>query len=75
MLVQWLRGEGCPWNHWTCSEAVNRGHVNVLRWVRENGCPWHWEIRDKAASRLGYTDDLGNVGYTGDFGTFINLEA
>ena len=60
-LVQWLRGEGCPWSYNTCYWAVIGGHVEVLRWVRENGCPWNTWTRDKAAAELGYTDDLGNL--------------
>ena len=60
-LVQWLRGEGCPWDWATCSEAVDKGHVEVLRWARENGCPWRAYTRDKAAEKLGYTDNLGNL--------------
>ena len=59
-LVQWLRGEGCPWDYWTCYHAVDKGHAEMLRWARENGCPWDAEIRDLAAE-LGYTDDLGNL--------------
>ena len=61
-LVQWLRGEGCPWDWKTCFHAVNKGHVEVLRWVRENDCPWTAEIRDEAAAELRYTDDFGNLG-------------
>ena len=65
-LIQWLRAEGCPWDEWTCSNAVHYGHVEVLRWARENGCPWTAEDRDQAAEDLGYTDDLGNdLGPTG----------
>ena len=60
-LVQWLRGEGCPWNWKTCANAVYKGHVEVLRWARENGCPWRAVDRDRAAAELGYTDDLGNL--------------
>ena len=63
-LVQWLRGEGCPWDKWDkriCYEAVAYGHVEVLRWARENGCPWTASTRDRAAEKLGYTDDLGNL--------------
>ena len=26
-VLQWLRGEGCPWDHWTCHHAVDKGHV------------------------------------------------
>ena len=75
-LVRWLRGEGCPWNEWTCFNAVHFRHVEVLRWARENGCPWRAEDRDKAAAKLGYTDDLGSpvdewtaeeLGYTDEF--------
>ena len=60
-VLQWLRGEGCPWSHLTCSRAVENGNVEVLRWARENGCPWRAYTRDRAAAELGYTDDLGNV--------------
>ena len=60
-LVQWLRGEGCPWNWRTCYRAVQQGHVEVLRWARENGCPWTARTRDRAAAELGYTDDFGNL--------------
>ena len=60
-LVRWLRGEGCPWNYWTCLYAVEQGHVEVLRWARENGCSWHAGTRDKAAAKLRYTDDFGNL--------------
>ena len=35
--------------------------MEELRWVRENGCPWRAEDRDKAAEKLGYTDDFGNM--------------
>ena len=57
--MEWLRGEGCPWN--TCFWAVNQGHLEVLRWLRENGCSWSAESRDQAAEKLGYTDDFGNL--------------
>ena len=60
-LVRWLRGEGCPWDKWTCYFAAQRGHVETLRWARENGCPWDAYTRDRAARELGYTDDLGNL--------------
>ena len=60
-VLQWLRGEGCPWNWRTCSRAVRYGHVETLRWARADGCPWTAGTRDRAAEKLGYTDDLGNV--------------
>ena len=60
-VVQWLRGEGCPWDSLTCHHAVFKSHVEVLRWVRANGCPFRAEHRDWAAEKLGYTDDFGQV--------------
>ena len=60
-LVQWLRGEGCPWDWKTCWYAIDKGHVEVLRWARENGCPWDAHYRNRAAAELGYTNDFGNL--------------
>ena len=60
-LVKWLRANGCPWDANACHVAVRRGHVRVLRWARENGCKWTAATRDRAAGKLGYTDDLGNA--------------
>ena len=56
-----MRAEGCPWDYWTCLEAVDRGHVEMLRWARANGCQWTVTTRARAAEELGYTDDLGNL--------------
>ena len=60
-LVKSLRAAGCLWDHFTCSGAVDKGHVEVLRWARENGCPWTTDWRDWAGTRLGYTDDFGSL--------------
>ena len=60
-LVKWLRAEGCQWDKWTCYNAIEYDHVEVLRWVRENGCLWTAATRNRAAEKLGYTDDLGNA--------------
>ena len=60
-LIQWLHGEGCPWDRWTCFNAVDEGHVEMLGWARENGAPWRAEDRDRAAEQLGYADDFGNL--------------
>ena len=60
-LVKCLRGKGCPWGKHACYFAVDQGHVEVLHWVRENGCPWHAWTRARAAEKLGYTDDFGNL--------------
>jgi len=37
-LLQWARGEGCPWTFRTCSDAAKNGHVDVVRWSIEHGC-------------------------------------
>ena len=60
-LVQWLRGAGCRWDWRLCYIAVDRGNVEMLRWARENGAPWDAETWDRAAEKLGYTDDFGNL--------------
>ena len=60
-VLQWLRAEGCPWDWQTCYWAVDKGHVEVLRWARANGCPWTASTRDRAAEKLGYTDNFGNI--------------
>ena len=59
-LVQWLRAEGCAWDWWTCYQAVQNSHVEVLCWLCENGYPWSAAIRDRAARKLGYTDNNNN---------------
>ncbi len=38
-LLQVLRGKGCPWNEWTCSDAAEYGHLECLKYAHENGCP------------------------------------
>ena len=48
---------------WTCYWAVKNSHVEVLRWAREHGALWGPATRDRAAAKLGYTDDLGNTYY------------
>ena len=45
----------------TGTEAVRKGHMDILCWARENGCPWHPATRNLAAKKLGYTDDFGNL--------------
>ena len=41
--------------------TLSKTAVEVLRWARENGCEWTAETRDKAAAKLGYVDDFGNL--------------
>ena len=46
----------------TSCSSVHQVNVETLRWVaRENGCPWRAHVRDRAAVKLGYTDDFGNL--------------
>ena len=60
-LVRWLRASGCPWNERTCDFAQFFGQVETLRWAHENGAPWTAATWDRAAQKLGYTDDFVNV--------------
>jgi len=54
-VLQWARRNGCPWNEWTCRDAVAGGHLEVLQWARRNGCPWN-EFTRKLAVSLGYIE-------------------
>ena len=40
-LMQWARGQGCPWGEGTCAMAARDGHLEVLQWARSQGCPWN----------------------------------
>ena len=40
--------------------AFPNGQLEALRWVRQHGCVWN-AARDLAASKLGYTGNLGNL--------------
>ena len=48
-VLKWARGEGCPWDRWTCAFAAGGGHLEVLKWAREHGCPWDELICKRAA--------------------------
>ena len=65
MAASWRWSSGCGATAArgisTCTYAMMRGPIEVLRWIRENGCPWEAATRDQAAAELGYTDDLGNL--------------
>ena len=39
-VLKWLREHGrCPWDE-TCENAVDGGHLDILKWSRQNNCPW-----------------------------------
>jgi hypothetical protein len=38
-VLQWARGNGCPWDKETCSKAARGGHFELLQWAWEQGCP------------------------------------
>ena len=40
-VLQWARGQGCPWDANTCSYAAEGGHLSTLQWLKEHGCPWN----------------------------------
>ena len=39
-MLQWARGQGCPWNAYTCMYAARGGHLSTLQWAHVQGCPW-----------------------------------
>jgi hypothetical protein len=36
-MLQWCREQGCPWNAYTCANAAQNVHLNVLQWYWEKG--------------------------------------
>lgn len=51
-VLQWLREQGCPWNHVdTFASAVHGGHVPVLEWLLDKGCKADENICQLAAER------------------------
>ena len=61
-LVKWLCGEGAfVMDAWLMMEAADSGNLELVRWLRAEGCPWTAFLRDKAATKFGYTDDFGNL--------------
>ena len=61
-LVKWLCGEGgFAMDEWVMMEAAGSGNLELVRWLRAEGCPWTAFLRDKAATKFGYTDDFGNL--------------
>ena len=38
-MLKWARGNGAPWNEFTCAFAARGGHLEVLKWARGNGAP------------------------------------
>ncbi len=39
-LLQWLRKNGCAWNHETCTNAAAGDYLEVLQWAVANQCPF-----------------------------------
>ena len=57
IMLQWARGQGCPWDQRTCVEAARHGHLEVLKYARQEGCPWDTEGY-RAAQHPGYPADV-----------------
>ena len=38
-------------NKYTCQNAAENGHLEVLKWARENGCPWN-ELTCSCAAKM-----------------------
>jgi hypothetical protein len=39
-VLRWAREQDCPWDGWTCAQAIACEHYELLTWAVENGCPW-----------------------------------
>lgn len=39
-ILEYLRQNGCPWNHRAPWDAAENGHVHVLKYLHEHGCPF-----------------------------------
>ena len=48
-LLQFLRGELCPWNKETCESAAANGHLECLKYAHRNGCRWDKDTCSNAA--------------------------
>ena len=57
-MLKWLRAQipPCPWDWWTCREAAQGGHLEVLKWLRAQNPPCHW-------SRRGCRTEASNYGH------------
>lgn len=67
-MLQYLRGEGCPWDIYTCIASARCGNLEVLRYAHEGGCPWPIRICDAAAG-AGHVHILGYLHQTAALGT------
>ncbi|CAM9403135.1 unnamed protein product, partial [Ectocarpus sp. 6 AP-2014] len=58
------RGNGCPWDEVTCSNAPSGGQLGVLQWVGNSGRPWDGGAYIKAAlgGHLGLLQWAGSHG-------------
>lgn len=48
-LLQWLKDNGYPWDHRTCTAAARNGHLEAFIWLRVNGCPYDEQMCIQAA--------------------------
>jgi hypothetical protein len=56
----WLRllDPPCPWDKYSCTIAVARGHLYILKWLRDENrppCPWDAECQ-RVAGKNGHED-------------------
>jgi Ankyrin repeats (3 copies) len=56
-LLNYLHGNGCPWDEYTCTDAAMNGHLDCLKYAHENGCPWS-VLTCSEAAKNGHMDCL-----------------
>ena len=44
-MLQWARGNNCPWSDFTTLQAAIDNHLDILKWARQQQpcCPW-WSL-------------------------------
>jgi len=49
---QWLRAQNppCDWDSFVCSNAAEKGHLDILKWARAHGCEWNADVCTAAAA-------------------------
>ena len=47
-MLKYAHENGCPWDEWTCRNAAEGGHLDVLKYAHENWCPWDESTRTRA---------------------------
>jgi hypothetical protein len=45
-VLQWLRGNGCPWDAGVTMMAAAKGNLEILKWARAQDPPCKWDRKE-----------------------------